>query len=78
MLSQRTQDLITNAIADEAGAAELIAAINASEGFTEAADVAAVSTANATDLASAEALANANKTAINAILSSLKAAGIMA
>lgn len=51
---------------------------NAAEGFPVAAVVAAVTTADATDLATAEALAIANKTAINAILTSLKAAGIMA
>ena len=43
-----------------------------------AAVVAAVSTAAASDLATAAALANANKTAINAILVSLKNAGLMA
>lgn len=43
----------------------------------QAANVAAISTANATDLASAEALANANKTAINEILVALKNAGVM-
>jgi predicted RecA/RadA family phage recombinase len=43
-----------------------------------AADVAAVATANAVDLATAEALANQLKTTVNAILTSLKTAGIMA
>lgn len=42
-----------------------------------AATVAAVSTANATDLATAEALANQLKTTVNAILTSIKAAGLM-
>lgn len=40
--------------------------------------VAQVTTANATDLASAEALANANKTAINALIVSLQNAKILA
>lgn len=51
---------------------------NAPEGFPVAATVAAVSAAAATDLGTTETLANANKAAINAILVSLKAAGIMA
>lgn len=37
-----------------------------------------VSVANATDLASAEALANANKAKINALLAALRTAGILA
>lgn len=41
------------------------------------AKIAAIATADATDLASAEALANANKAKINAILASLTAAGLM-
>ena len=58
-------------------AEEIIAAINGGANPV-AAHVANVTTANATDLASAEALANANKVAINAILASLQAAGLMA
>jgi predicted RecA/RadA family phage recombinase len=41
-------------------------------------DVAAVATANATDLTTSEALANQLKTTVNAILTSLKNAGVMA
>lgn len=40
--------------------------------------IADIATADATDLASAEALANANKAKINAILAALRAAGIIA
>lgn len=46
--------------------------------LTPAATVAAVATANATDLATAQALANANKTTLNALIASLKAAGFVA
>jgi hypothetical protein len=42
-----------------------------------ASDVAAVSTANAVDLPTAEALANQLKTTVNAMLAALKAAGLM-
>lgn len=45
--------------------------------FSPAAFVAQVSTANATDLATAEALANQLKTSVNAILTSLINAGVM-
>ena len=44
----------------------------------QAANVPAVSAPTATDLASAIALANANKAAINAVIASLQAAGLMA
>jgi len=44
----------------------------------QASTVAAISTANATDLATAQALANQTKTTVNAILVALKAAGLMA
>lgn len=76
MLSEKLQDMIMIAIPEADAAQELINALNASS-VTPAADVAAVSAPNATDLASAETLANANKTAINAILSALKTAGLM-
>lgn len=56
--------------------AEIANAINATTGRV-AADVAAVSAPAAVDLPTAEALANANKAAINAILVALKAAGLM-
>ena len=58
--------------------AEIAAAISAALPASQAAAVAAVSTANATDLPSAEALANQLKVSVNAILAALKAAGIMA
>lgn len=44
---------------------------------TKQAAIADVSTANATDLATAQALANANKVKINAILAVLRSAGII-
>lgn len=44
----------------------------------KATTVAAIATANATDLATSEALANQTKTTVNAILAALKAAGLMA
>lgn len=56
----------------------LSAALAAKLSATQAADVPAIATADATDLASSEALSNASKASINAILVSLKAAGIMA
>lgn len=40
--------------------------------------VAPVTTANATDLTTAEALANANKTTLNALIASLQTAGFLA
>lgn len=46
--------------------------------FSKAATVAAVATADATDLATAEALANQLKVTVNAILTNLKAANLMA
>lgn len=48
------------------------------EGAAQAATVAAEATANGTDAASTQALANALKTKVNAILTSLKAAKLMA
>ena len=47
-------------------------------GNTAAAHVAPIATADATDLATAEALANANKAKINALIAALIAAGLMA
>ena len=80
MLSNDTQKKLRAALASKGlhgFAEEIIAAIN-SGGNPVAAHVANVTTADASDLPTAEALANANKVAINAILSSLQAAGIMA
>jgi hypothetical protein len=71
-ISTKTQHKLDVALGSKDAGAEVGAALN-----RIAADVATVSTANATDLASAEALANANKAAINAILAALKAAGLM-
>lgn len=44
---------------------------------TQAANVAAISTANGSDAATTQALANATKTTVNAILTALQNAGIM-
>lgn len=49
-----------------------------SVGHSPAAHVAPVAVVNATDLATAEALANANKAAINALIAALIASGAMA
>lgn len=76
VLSSKLQKMIQIAIPDEQASAELIADLQA-EASGPAAHVAPVATANATDLASAEALANANKVAINAIIASLIASGAM-
>ncbi len=75
-LSTKARARLIAAMAHKALATEVANAIDAG-GNTPAADVAAVSTANATDLTSAEALANQLKTTVNAILTNLKAAGLM-
>lgn len=46
-------------------------------GFDKAVAVATITTPNATDLATAEALANQNKTTINDLLAKLRTAGIL-
>lgn len=46
--------------------------------LSQAATIAAISTADASDLASAIALANATKAKVNALIAALKAAGLMA
>lgn len=76
VLSTKLQKMIKIAIPDPKASAELIADLQ-SELSTVAADVPAVVTANATDLATSEALANQLKTTVNAILTNLKAAGLM-
>lgn len=76
-LSTKLQKLIRIALPYKTEANELIADLNAVTAMTPSADVAAVSAPNATDLASAETLANANKVAINAILVAMKASGQM-
>lgn len=55
-----------------------LAPISYREGANQAATVAAEATANGTDAATTQALANALKTKVNAILTSLKAAKLMA
>lgn len=84
-LSSKLQKMIKIAIPDSSASAEFIAALEA-ELSTAAADVAAVAQADAAtqtvsyvqaDVQSIADLANANKVAINDILSSLKAAGLM-
>jgi hypothetical protein len=76
-LSKKTKEIMVVALADKKAATELAAAVDAA-GNSQAAHVANVTAADATDLASAEALANANKAAINAILAALQAAKLMA
>ena len=76
-LSQRTKDIVVVALADKRAANELNAAVDAA-GNAQGAAVADVSAANASDLATAITLANANKVAINALLASLRAAGLIA
>jgi len=58
--------------------AEILLVDNGSTGAVTAANIPAISVADATDLASAQALANACKATINSILAALKAAGTMA
>ncbi len=78
-LSQHAKNVLIVAMASRSAAGEISAAIDAASAFdVQAAHVAPVATANATDLATAEALANANKVAINALIASLIAAGLMA
>lgn len=76
-LSTRTKTYLAIALADQTASAEVAAAVGSALS-SQAADVAAITTANATDLTTAEALANQTKTTVNAILAALKAAGIMA
>jgi hypothetical protein len=70
-MSKKLQAMIKIAIPDKAAAAEMIADAGV------AAHVANVVVADATDLATAIALANANKVTINAILAAMQAAGQM-
>lgn len=76
-LSKKTKEIVTVALADKKAAAEFTAAVDASSA-KQATHVANVTTADATDLASAEALANASKAKINEILAALQAAKLMA
>lgn len=77
MLSEKLKGRIRVAITQKDQAEELIAAINAGSN-SQAAAVADVSTANGSDPATTQALANANKAKINELLASLRAAGILA
>lgn len=74
-------DLPIGTAHESALAADTTVNVNLYEGgdsVPQAATVAAVATANATDLATAQALANQLKTTVNAILTNLKAASLMA
>ena len=76
-LSDKARKRLEVAMARRDAADEICDAIDAAAPHAPAAHVANVSAPDATDLASAETLANANKAAINAILASLQAAGLM-
>ena len=81
MLSTNARTRLVVALTDATVGQEVADAIDAGANAaapTPAAHVAPVAAPNATDLASAETLANANKTAINAIIASLIASGAMA
>lgn len=71
-LSKNAREVLVVALANKKLATEV-----ADRADRQAANVPAITTANATDLASAEALANANKAAVNAIIAALQAAGLM-
>lgn len=75
-LSDKLKKRIRSAITNKVDADEMIAAIE-SGANPKAANVPAVATANATDLASAEALANQLKTTVNAVIAALQAANLM-
>ena len=77
MLSDKLKARVRVAITTKDLAEELIAAINAGAN-AQAAHVASVATADATDLPSAIALANSNKAKMNELLAALQAAGLMA
>jgi hypothetical protein len=88
-LSKKAREVLVVATAHAKAGKEIADAIDAASASShpQAADVAAVSAAAAAtqtssyvqaDAQSIATLANANKAAINAILSSLKAAGLMA
>jgi hypothetical protein len=76
-LSLKARTVLISSLANKSVGKEIADAID-SNVIVQAASVAAVSAANATDLPTAIALANANKIAINAVIVSLKAAGLMA
>jgi hypothetical protein len=74
-LSTKARARLTASVAHRTLAKEIADALDLAS--TPAANVATVATANATDLASAQALANQLKTTVNALLASLQAAGKM-
>lgn len=76
-LLKETKDRIAVALAHRKSADDLIKAVESGANL-QAAHVADVTEPDATDLPTAEALANANKAKINEILAALQAAGLMA
>jgi len=75
-LSQEARDRLIIALTSRSKGNEVAKAVDSALS-TPAAHVANVTTANATDLPTAQALANANKAKINEILAALQAAGLM-
>lgn len=75
--SSNLKQRLTVSLADPAAETELEAAVVALEARV-AANVAAVATADASDLATAITLANALKVSLNAEIAALKAAGLQA
>jgi hypothetical protein len=76
-LSLKARAVLIVGLANKSVGREVADAIDAG-GDIVAAAVDSVAVVNASDLASAIALANANKVAINALLVSLRAAGVVA
>lgn len=76
--SQEARDRLIIALTSRSKGNEVANILAGSLQATQISSIADVSTANATDLASAEALANANKAKINALLAALRTAGILA
>jgi hypothetical protein len=76
-LSLKARAVLISGLANKAVGKEVADAID-SGAAVQAANVAAVAVANASDLPTAIALANANKAAINAVIAALVAAGLMA
>ncbi len=74
-VSHEIKAAINGSIANPAAAEMVIESLESS--LSPAAAVANIATPDATDLASAEVLANANKAKINALLVSLRAAGLL-
>lgn len=74
-ISKKARARLEAAIAHRAVAKEIADAIDI--GGNPGVPVADIATANATDLATAQALANATKTTVNALLASLRAAGLL-